>query len=536
MVPLRFCLRHFLVPTLASSCLIDRDLYERRHAELTGAADNGTDSDGGNADDSGSTGADAGANTGTDSGTVDADLDGDGYGLDDCDDADALVFPGADETWLDDGVDNDCDGDTRDPLTWSAGDAATRLLGAAAGDEFGRRIGWWAAGECLLVSSTFAETNAGAVYAFEAGAAGDLSAADAGKWIGADSYTYLANAIASRADGITMLAAPSGNDGAGAIWLADAAVPCAGSSDSIVSAATLTINGAAAGDYLGSNGRWLPDLDGDGVDELAAVASSAAGGGAGRGAIYLFFDLPLVGGQISVADADLITSGGHDGAALSDVQAAWGRDDPDQPALLFAQNGTDAGGHAVVKVRTEDLRSGVVDDMAQGSIISYSSDRPTLEVVGDLSHDGHDELIAGVWTYGIWGLDDLEGVVEETAASTTIAWDSKTDWITGFTAIGDADGDNVADFMVLGEDWPDSAEQGALAVVSGADLTPDTSTDFTSFRLQATGSSSADSFAYRAQPVGDFDRDGVDDLAVSTYGSDVAGTNAGAVVLMPIPL
>jgi hypothetical protein len=77
----------------------------------------------------------------------------------------------------------------RDPLTWSAGDAATRMMGAAAGDELGRRIGWWAEGECLLVSSTFAESNAGAVYAFEAGGTGDRSAANAGRWIGAAGYT-----------------------------------------------------------------------------------------------------------------------------------------------------------------------------------------------------------------------------------------------------------------------------------------------------------------------------------------------------------
>jgi len=44
------------------------------------------------------------------------DLDGDGYGIDDCDDADPEVNPG--QTDVCDGIDNDCDGTTDEDSLW----------------------------------------------------------------------------------------------------------------------------------------------------------------------------------------------------------------------------------------------------------------------------------------------------------------------------------------------------------------------------------------------------------------------------------
>lgn len=57
----------------------------------------------------------------TDGGTTTEDGDGDGYSSDeDCDDADPAVFPGAFEHC--DGIDNDCDAEIDEPLTWSFSD------------------------------------------------------------------------------------------------------------------------------------------------------------------------------------------------------------------------------------------------------------------------------------------------------------------------------------------------------------------------------------------------------------------------------
>ncbi len=99
------------------------------------------------------TGADSGAGneSGTDTSVVDA--DGDGYaGLDDCDESDANVHAGADETC--DGTDQDCDGvvdeDATDAAVWYAdtdgdgfGDPASTTTACDPG------VGWsMAAGDC----------------------------------------------------------------------------------------------------------------------------------------------------------------------------------------------------------------------------------------------------------------------------------------------------------------------------------------------------------------------------------------------------
>jgi MYXO-CTERM domain-containing protein len=94
----------------------DPDIYP-------GAADvplDGVDADCDGLDGEADTGEPVGADTGApwvdeDTGRdeLDGDLDGDGYGDDDCNDADASAYPGAEEV-CDDGVDNDCDGDSDD--------------------------------------------------------------------------------------------------------------------------------------------------------------------------------------------------------------------------------------------------------------------------------------------------------------------------------------------------------------------------------------------------------------------------------------
>ena len=56
-----------------------------------------------------------------------------GAGGGDCDDANPAIGPTQTEGWLDDGVDNDCDGFTSEAVTWSAGAA---YAGASSGSVY----------------------------------------------------------------------------------------------------------------------------------------------------------------------------------------------------------------------------------------------------------------------------------------------------------------------------------------------------------------------------------------------------------------
>jgi hypothetical protein len=121
------------------------------------------------------------------------DVDGDGVasaaaGGEDCDDEEAGVFPGADETWSDGFTDNDCDGE----LEGAQLDfGASCWTGESAGGQLGRRVA--ALGDAdgdgraeylasaILESSRFA--NGGAVYLLQGTASGSVAGA-AGLWAG----------------------------------------------------------------------------------------------------------------------------------------------------------------------------------------------------------------------------------------------------------------------------------------------------------------------------------------------------------------
>ena len=163
---------------------------------------------------------------------------------------------------------------------------------------------------------------------------------------------------------------------------------------------------------------------------------------------------------------------------------------------------------------------------------------------GDFDADGLDDLAIGVP-----GEDDNSGTVQVAFGSpsgprglgslsrseTAIGGLSEAADRFGETlAAGDFDGDGVDD-LAIGVPYEDFAFSncGQVNVLYGAagGFDQGRTQFFSEQSIFGTGSESDDSFGY-ALAVGDFDQDGLDDLAVSHPGESVAGPQDGAVTVL----
>jgi hypothetical protein len=466
------------------------------------------------------------------------DVDGDGEpaisaGGTDCDDADAGVGAGVEESWADDGVDNDCDGDRRDPVEWHADATSPRVVGDAAGGELGRRIAVWQDGRCLFASAPYADGARGAVYGFPL-TSGVTMASQGGAVWGEVASTFLAADLGVSSSGELLASTVMPDDGAGSVYVLDAQTLCAGEGGSVADVALWAASGEVASGWFGATAAWLPDLDGDGLDELGVAAPGVSGDGAARGAAYLWFS-PADAVDRPAASADRTFYGSADGAALEGITAV--RDDAGSgtATLVLGQSVEVAGGAGLLFLDAVAAGSGPAEAAAVGTLNSGSTGRVFAATnVGDTDLNGADNLVAGVWTFGVWDTHALAGSRDESGAIAYLSYDTDGEWLTGVAAPGDVDGDGRTDVVSLAEDWPQGAERGQLAFASGAEEFGG-DFDFSALPRHAVGGSTGDSFAYRAARAPDVDGDGHDELAVAAPGQAEVVAGGGAVYLVPLP-
>lgn len=327
------------------------------------------------------------------------------------------------------------------------GDLGYRIDGAVSGD----RAGSWVDGggdvdgdrrDDVVVAAPQADpsarTNAGSAWVVRgrsAGAPVDLAAPGADGFRidgGAASDGLAAAAIVpdatgdGRADVLAGVpgADPSGRAGAGSAWLVtggsgtatvDLAAPDAGA----------RIDGAAAGDALGTGVRSSPDVTGDATPELLLGAPGAdPNGRSGAGSLYL---LPA---RSPAAGTDLLANGTAplriDGAQAGDgigVAASGGGDLNDDSradlavgaSRLDANGRTDNGGAYVLRGGS---LAGVIDLAAPpagatrgAGASSYEYTGTAVAWAGDVNGDGRDDLLSGAPRADITRTDGGAGYV-----------------------------------------------------------------------------------------------------------------------------
>lgn len=370
---------------------------------------------------------------------------------------------------------------------------------------------------------------------------------------------------------------------AGAAWVYH------GSATGLADTAASSLQGEAAGDRFGWALASAGDVNGDGTDALLVGAPRHDTGGADAGRVYLYegaaagissvtttLDGPDEDGQFgsSLAGGEQLYASGYDDVAVGSPYASP-TDALGSAGRVHVYRGSAAGlgttaaatldglasgdyfGYAVALVNVNrdhqvDLVVGANEAAGSGSeagevYVFQASDTglPTtasttllgstgsggfgvaLANAGDVDGDGYDDLLVGADGEG-----SRAGAIYLFAGSATGLSGSASWSATGAVAndqaglgvaIADFDGDGLPE-PVLASSGNDDAgsDAGAVTVYSLRD-------DFTEVATQTlSGSASDDAFGY-AVGSGDFNGDGLADLAVGAPGADGEGSTSGAV-------
>ncbi len=469
----------------------------------------------------------------------------------DCDDGEALVNPGLTET-CNDGLDNDCDGTRNDcvfdglTMMQDGFPQGSRRYNGAAWSGFG------AAGAVadltgdgipdLLVGAPDARDfpNHGGVAwvipgPFSPGA--DLVSADvAVRELSGDQSSYGAGySVASVGDtnglgASVVVGAPWGTSTVG-YWGGSIAVYADPSSD----VPTTTIAGTADYQRVGSELLALGDINADGFDDFAYSVADVPGAGVFviHGPVQAgWFEHGSYPVALSIVQGEYATRMGNS-LALGDT------DGDGLPELFIGDQ--DRGGGRVWRV--DAAATGVLFLEEQEGLAypdwdgayGYTRFGGDLEVVGDVTGDGIDDLLVGVQgaedsnqerTGGVMLFaGGVDGALADPSPQTLlgdIVWAS---FGSSVASAGDADGDGYADvlFTWTGGYYDQTLGAGAVLAYGGPVGTlGDRTAQFAGF----------DNYNDRTFTMGgvDLNGDGVGDFVVSEAGSEMNGDGSSTVI------
>jgi len=273
--------------------------------------------------------------------------------------------------------------------------------------------------------------------------------------------------------------------------------------------------GASPGDEFGANLMRIPDVDGDGIDDIAIAAPGASNAGAFSGSVYVY--AAGTGALLYRIDGPAIYKyAGNPLGAIGDV-------DGDGICDLFI-------GHSFGFDDQLDICSGadghLINTLIGKSGEYFGTDASELD---DLDGDGLHELLVGAPLH-VNSKGDMVGAayVVEPTSGTVLLTLAGTKSFEGFgfavASLGDLDNDGVRDFAVSGLDPKNPIPGFAIVhIVSSA-----TGTELARIRAPESGLV----LSGRTSNVGDVNGDAIEDIGINGTWVDAAGSGHAAVYLV----
>ena len=339
----------------------------------------------------------------------------------------------------------------------------------------------------------------------------------------------------------------------GAVYLFRAAdLPATQSVDA--SDAWITLWGSEEGDRLGRGVQIVPDMDGDGLDELVV---SAEFGDEDNGAVYIFLGASLAArsGDVSVDDADIkliddisysdagfgfgLAPADYDGDGIGDIAvgAPYVHYATYQAGYVFVFRGVDILGGGTFESSDHSVYR-VIGEENQG-FLGFS-----MTALDDLDGDGLPELAAGAYLTDVTGNDGGKayillstggldvgaahtGYKEITDVADTTIWGQFGGVRTGhdLARMGDWDGDGLGDLVVGSVGYDDGGGEwsGRSYLFSGADLTTGGDLQVSSALIAFDSISAEGRLGYSNWGDFDVDGDGLPDLLIGGHSAEYGG-------------
>ncbi len=459
-----------------------------------------------------------------------------------------------------DGLDNDGDGavDVSDPECRAAGAledgtggwatiAATSPDTTLGGGGYFEGLGGYAplvtdldddgASE-LIVGSPYAGASSttsplGGVYVYESirTSAGVLTGSVGGATCSAAGTSLAVGDLDGDLAPDLVIGAPGSCGAFGAAYVLPSGMPTASLP---LSSAAATVQAASLADNAG-HVVVVGDLDGDTQDDLAIAANGSSGG---RGVLHLFQG-PL-SGTVDFATPDSALTAGPADYGVGYTLAIG---DPDGDGISdLAASAYDTAANSTVYVLAGDTPSG--STMADaGACIQEASGPVYLGLYGlafgDVDGDGavdlaisapYDDTLATNGGAIYLFLSPIAGTITTEDATAVLAHDGSQEYAGQALAVGDVDGDSVADVAVGA---PSAAASGGLVMVqqgpfSGQQDLADADVWIVGSGVEATGTALA---------IGDLDDDGLGDLVYGMPGWSPSGYYGGSfgIFYFPVP-